>query len=121
MIHSIDRQVNSIVQLADRLGPVSPRLACGVAITAKHRPADLWMERHVVVLSAVVADDLETLVGVIGNSSGLFTTTLGTALRGHHIALVEHLLFLFSEQKNLLTLHTRNFYVRHRCTLLLTK
>ena len=84
-----------------------------MTITAKHRPADLWMERHVVVLSAVVADDLETLVSIIGDSRGLFTTTFCTALRGHHIALVEHLLFLFSEKKDLSTLNAWNLKIRH--------
>ena len=104
-----------------RSSSVSSRLACGMTVAAKHRSSDLWMKRYVVVLSAIVADDLETLVGVIRHGCRLFTSALGTTLRRHHIALVEHLLFLFSKQKNLLTLHTRNFYVRHRCTLLCPK
>lgn len=91
------------------------RLTRCVTLAAKHRTSDLWMKWHLIVLSAVIADDVETLWRVVTISGRcFFGTTLSTTLRRHHIALVEHLLFLFSKQEDLFTLHTRNFYVRHR-------
>jgi hypothetical protein len=64
------------------------------------------------VLTAIIANDVKSFVGVVGHG-GFLSTALGTTLRRHHIALVEHLLFLFSEQKNVFTLHTMDLYIRH--------
>ncbi|HEY2865512.1 MAG TPA: hypothetical protein VGJ02_00345 [Pyrinomonadaceae bacterium] len=89
------------------------RLARGVTLTAEHGPADFGMERDLVVLPAVIADYVETLGSILADARFL-RSAFGTALRRHHVALIEHLLFLFREQKDLLTLHTRNFYIRHR-------
>jgi hypothetical protein len=66
-----------------------------------------------VVLAAMIADDLETL-GRIFRRRCLFRTAFRAALRGHHITLVEHLLFFFGKKKDLLTLNTRDFNIRHR-------
>jgi len=70
------------------------------------------LERHLVVLAAVVTDDLETLWRILGDC-GFFRAAFGAPLRRHHISLVKHLLIFFREHKDVLTLNTRNFYVRH--------
>lgn len=75
--------------------------------------SDFWMERYLVVLSAVITNDIETLWRIV-TCRGFLGSAFCATLRSHHIALVKHLLFLFGEQKDLFTLHTRNFYVRHR-------
>ena len=84
-----------------------------MAFAAKNGPADLRMKRDLVVLAAIVANYVEPFWGFVIHAC-LLRATFCTTLRRHHVALVKHLLFLFSEQKDLLTLHTRNFYVRHR-------
>jgi hypothetical protein len=71
------------------------------------------MEWDLVVLSAIVANDIEAFRSVIAHD-GFLRAALRAALGRHHIALVKHLLLLFGKQKDLLTLHTRNFYIRHR-------
>ena len=71
------------------------------------------MKRHVIVLSAIVADNIKSLMGIVGDSRFL-GAAFGAALRRHHITLVKHILFLFSEQKDLLALHTRDLNIRHR-------
>jgi len=105
------------INTATNSGPMSPRLACGVAFAAQYRPADLGMKRDLVMFSAVVANDIKPLRSLVAGC-GFFGPAFCTTLRRHHIALVKHLLLLFSEQKDLLTLHTRNFNIRHRCFLL---
>ena len=84
-----------------------------MTFTAKNGSPDLGMERDLVMLSAIVTNDIETLWRIV-TCRGFFGSAFGATLRSHHIALVKHLLFLFGEQKDLFTLHTRNFYVRHR-------
>jgi hypothetical protein len=63
----------------------------------------------------MIADDLVTLWRVCSGGS-FFRTAAKTTLRRHHISLIEHLLFLFSEQKDLFALHTWNFYIGHNLT-----
>jgi hypothetical protein len=92
---------------------MSSRLTGGVAFTAKHGAADFGMKRHVVMLSAIVTHDIKPFVSVVRDSRFL-GTALCAALRRCHIALVKHILFLFSEQKDLLALHTRDLNIRHR-------
>jgi len=93
-------------------------LAGGVAFAAEYGAANLWMKGHVVMLAAIVADDVKALWRIVTYDRRLFSSAFCTALRRHHIALVKHLLLFFSEQKDLLTLHTRDFDIRHRCFLL---
>ena len=84
-----------------------------MTFAAKDRTADLGMERNLVVLAAIVADDVKPFSIIICRSSFLASTFCAT-LGSHHVALVEHLLLLFGKHEDLFTLHTRNFYVRHR-------
>jgi hypothetical protein len=68
----------------------------------------------VVVLAAMVANDLEALRSVgTSSSSRLFRATLCTSLRMHHIVPVKIVLFLFSEPKNVLALNAGNLNIRH--------
>ena len=97
------------------------RLTGRMAFFAKHRASNLWVKWHLIVLSAIVANYIKPLWRVVARHGRLFSTALCAALRRHHVALVKHILFLFSEKEDLFTLNTRNFYVRHRCTLLLPK
>jgi hypothetical protein len=71
------------------------------------------MKWNLVVLSAIVTHYIESLWSIVIGGR-LFCSALGTTLGRHHIALVKHLLFLFSEQKDLLALHTRDLNIRHR-------
>jgi hypothetical protein len=65
------------------------------------------------MLAAMVADNVKAF-GSIVTSGCLFRAAPGTPLRRHHIALVKHFLLFFGEEKDLLTLNTRNFDIRHR-------
>ena len=92
---------------------MSARLTGGVTFAAEHGTPDFWVEWYLIVLTAIVANNIKAFVSVVSNSRFL-GTALGTTLRRHHIALVKHILFLFSEQKDLLALHTRDLNIRHR-------
>jgi hypothetical protein len=83
-----------------------------MTLAAKNGTAKLWLERNLIVLATVIADDIETLWSVVAKR-GFFRTALGTPLRRHHVALVKNLLFLFGEKKNILALNTRNLNIRH--------
>src|SRR5438445_5519600 len=96
------------------LCPVRPRLTGCMAFAAQDRSADFWMKRHLIVLSAIIADNIESFWRIVACCRCFFGSAPGTTLRRHHIALVKHLLFLFGEQEDLFTLNTRNFYIRHR-------
>jgi hypothetical protein len=89
------------------------RLAGRVTLAAKHGSPYLGMKRNLVMLSTVVAHDVKSS-GRIVAAGRFFGPALRATLRRHHIALVKHLLFLFGKQEDLFTLHTRNFYIRHR-------
>jgi hypothetical protein len=96
------------------LRPARSRLAGRMALATKHGPSNLWMERDLIMLTAIIANYIEAFRRVFAAAGcRLFRAAFCATLWGHHIALVEHLLFLFCEQKDLLTLNTRNFYVRH--------
>lgn len=75
-------------------------------------PTDLWLEWNLVVLSAVVANDLEALGCVFALASSL-RATLRATLRRHHVALIEDLLLLFGEKEGFFTLNARGLDVRH--------
>jgi hypothetical protein len=83
-----------------------------VTLAAQDGAAEFWLERNVIVFAAVVANDVETFRRV-HRSCRFFRAAFCAALRGQHIALVKYLLLLFSEEKGLLALNTRNFNVRH--------
>jgi hypothetical protein len=99
------------------LGVSGSRASCLVTIATEHRSADLWLERYLVVLTAMVANDLEPLLGLIAFGRFLcpaFRTPLGC----HQISLIEDLLFFFGEYKILLTLHADSFNIGHYANLL---
>jgi len=83
-----------------------------MAFATEHRSTDLRLKRHLIVLAAVVANDLESLPRII-TFGGFFRTTLCTPLRRHHVPLVKNLLLLFGEKERLFTLNARGFDVRH--------
>jgi len=83
-----------------------------MAFATEHRSADLRLKRHLIVLTAVVANDLEAFARII-TLSGFFRTTLCTPLRRHHVPLVKDLLFLFGEKERLFTLNASGLDVRH--------
>jgi hypothetical protein len=84
-----------------------------MTFAAQNGASDLRLKRHLIVFAAVVADDLETLRRVF-TGRRFFRAAFQAPLRRHHIALVKYFLFLFGEKKDLLTLNTRNFQIRHR-------
>jgi hypothetical protein len=83
------------------------------AFFAEDRAPDFWLKGNVVVLAAMIANDLETLRRIF-RCRRLFRAAFRAALRGHHITLIEHLLFFLGKKKDLLTLNTRDFNIRHR-------
>ena len=83
-----------------------------MTFATEHGSAYLWLERHLVVLPAVVANDLEPFSRIIA-VSGFLRTTLSTPLRGHHVPLVKDFLLLFGEKKRLFTLNASGLDVRH--------
>ena len=72
------------------------------------------MKRDMVVLSAIVTNDLKAFWCISYDHRGLFSSTFRASLRRHHIALIESLLLFFREYENLSTLHTRDLNIRHR-------
>jgi hypothetical protein len=75
------------------------------------------LKRNLIVLAAMVADDLEFGRRIIARD-GFFRAAFRASLRRHHIALVENFLFFFREKKNFLALDTRDFDIRHFIYLL---
>lgn len=93
-----------------------PRAAGFVTVFAEHRAPDFWLERHGVVASAVIADDLKTLRSILALRS-LLRTAFRTPLRLHHVTLVKDLLIFFAKDKNIFALNTRDLDIRHRFLL----
>lgn len=93
-------------------GKFCARPARFVAFTAEDGAADLGLKRYLVVLAAMVANDLEPFRSAFADR-GLFGTALRAPLRRHHITLIEGLLLFFGEKKGLFALNTRSFHVRH--------
>jgi len=83
-----------------------------MALATKHRSPDLWLKWNLIVLTAIVADDLETLRCIV-TLTGLLRPAFCAPLRRHHVALVKDLLLLFGEKEGLFTLNARGLYVRH--------
>jgi len=53
-----------------------------MAIAAKHRTADLWLKRYLIVFAAMVADNLKFLRRVAAGC-GLFCSAFMAPLRRH--------------------------------------
>lgn len=70
-----------------------------MAFTAKHTPADLWLERDLVMPPAMVANYLKSLRGILSGRRFLCTASWAP-LRRHHVPLITQLLFLFGEKKS---------------------
>jgi hypothetical protein len=83
-----------------------------VAIATQDGSPDFRLKRNLIVLSAIVANDLVTLWRVF-TLGCLLRPALRTPLGRHHVALVKDLLFFFREKKSLFTLNARSFDVRH--------
>jgi hypothetical protein len=67
-----------------------------MTLLAQDCSADFWLERHLIVLAAVVADDLESRRSTI-SSNGFLGAAFQAALRGSEISLIEGLLFFLSK------------------------
>ncbi len=93
------------------------------AVTAKHRPARLWFERHAVGLAALIANNLKFLafcssaslalagaakVGAARIAAGLATLWMAQA------ALAIVILFSLTKGKSISAFGTRYFKVWHR-------
>ena len=89
-----------------------------MTFAAQDSSTNFWLKWNLVVLPAVVADDLKAFAHLI-TFGGLFRTAFRAPLRRHHIALVKDLLFLFGEQESFFTLNARGFDVRHMLISLL--
>ena len=89
-----------------------PRPAGFVTVAAQNRATDFRLKWNLIVASAIVADDLIALGGII-TFGCFFRPALRTALWGHHVPLVKDLLLLFGEKEGLFTLNARGFDVRH--------
>ena len=83
-----------------------------MTIATENGSANLWLKRHLVVPSAIVANDLEPFSSIV-TFSGLFGTTFCTPLRRHHVPLVKDFLLLFGEKERLFTLNASGLDVRH--------
>ena len=94
------------------LSETCPRAASLVALAAKNSTSYLGLERHLIVLTAMVTNYLESLGSLLARG-GFFRSAFCAPLRRHHIPLVEHFLFLLREEKRLLALDTNSFNVRH--------
>lgn len=93
------------------------RTARLVAFATEYGTSYFRLKWYLIVLAAVVADDLETPWSVSTNRS-LFTAAFRAPLRRHHVALIEGFLLFFGEKKGVFTLNTRCFNVRHSSFLL---
>ena len=88
-----------------------------MTLAAEDSSADLRLKRNLVMLTAIITDDLKSLLRLIAFRR-LPRPAFRTSLGRHHVALVEDLLFFFSEEKRLLTLNADRFDVRHFYSLL---
>lgn len=84
-----------------------------VAFAAQYRTPGFWLERHLVVFAAIVANYF-VLLWCVFAISGLFRATARTPLRLRHVALIELTLFFFGEKEYLFALNTRDFDIRHK-------
>lgn len=83
-----------------------------MAFAAEHGAADFRLERHLVVLAAVVANDFKTFGRIIAERR-FFAAAFRAPLRRHHVSLIKGLLLFFSKNKGVSALNTRSFNVRH--------
>jgi hypothetical protein len=83
-----------------------------MTFTAKDCSPNLRLKWNLIVLAAVVANDLEALGCVIALPR-FFGPTLCAPLRRHHVSLVKDLLFFFGEKEGLFTLNASSLDVRH--------
>jgi len=83
-----------------------------MTLLTQNGPSDLRLKGHLVVLAAVVANDIE-LARSIGPECRFLRPAGGTSLRRHHITLVKYLLILFRKDKDFSALNTRDLDVRH--------
>jgi hypothetical protein len=83
-----------------------------MTFATKYGSANFRLKRYLVVLAAVVANDLEAFSSIV-TFSDLFRTTFSTPLRRHHVPLVEDFLLLFGEKERLFTLNASGLDVRH--------
>jgi hypothetical protein len=83
-----------------------------VTFAAQDRAPDLWLEWNLVMLPAVVADDLKTLAHLVPGNC-LLRAAFRASLRGHHIALVKYLLLLFGKKERFFALNASSLDVRH--------
>lgn len=94
------------------LSEANPRFACLMTFLAQNRAPDFRLKWHLVVFSAIIADDFKARWRIFALRR-FFRATFRASLRRHHIALIKCFLFFFGKNKSFFTLHTRNFYVRH--------
>src|SRR5215207_6782873 len=83
-----------------------------MTFATQHGTADLWLKWNLIVLAAVVANDLEAFWCAVAFACFL-GSALRTTLRRHHVSLVKDLLLLFGEKEGVFTLNARCFEVRH--------
>jgi hypothetical protein len=88
------------------------RTARFVTIPAEYRSADLWLERNLIVLAAVIANYLKSLWCIFAKRR-LFRAAIRTPLWRRHVTLIKDLLVLFSKDKDLFALNTWYFCIRH--------
>ena len=83
-----------VPSVAIPLGVPRPRSAGVVAFLAENRPPDLGLKRYLIVLAAIVANDLEAFWGVVADR-GLFCAAFRAPLWSRHVPLVKNFLILF--------------------------
>jgi hypothetical protein len=90
-----------------------------MAFATQHRTTDFRLERYLVVLAAVVANDLKASWRVFAFGC-LFCPALRAPLRCHQVFLVKDLLLFLGKEKGLLALYADGFNIRHRANLLVS-
>ena len=70
-------------------------------IPCTKRAADLWLERHLIVFSAIVANDLKSRSAHLPTAAALFSNGTLHTLRRHHVALVKKLPVLFRVKRKI--------------------
>lgn len=83
-----------------------------MTVAAENRSSHFGLKRNLIVLAAIVADDLEAFRSVFAFRR-LLGAAFRTTLRRHHVALVKDLLLFLGEQESFFTLNARGLDVRH--------
>lgn len=83
-----------------------------MTLLTQNGTADFRLEWNLIVLTAVIADDLKAGRSIFATHY-LLRAAFQATLRSGQVSLIEGFLFFFGKEKRLFTLHASGFDIRH--------